>query len=122
VDKIQFFTIGAGGGYAYTLLINKHFFVMGSLIANLDLDFSTEHTGISLNKKTAISPSFIYKAATGYNWSDWNISANWAANTLWIKGASSSKSYTIPTGNYRFILAKRIDVKRKIATDNSVLK
>jgi hypothetical protein len=112
-NKMQFFTLGAGGGYAYTLVAAKHFFVTGSVIANLDIHFSTENFNGAQNKKTTVAPSFIYKAAVGYNSNDWNISANWAANTIWIKGASDARAYMIPTGNYRFILAKRIKLKRK---------
>ncbi|QEC67716.1 DUF4421 domain-containing protein [Panacibacter ginsenosidivorans] len=113
VDKMQFFTAGIGAGYAYTLVIEKHLFVMGSAIANIDINLSDEHNGNNQNKHTAVTPSFIYKAAVGYNSHDWVISANWAANTLWVNGESSARSYMIPTGNYRFILAKRIGIKRK---------
>lgn len=113
IDKMQFFTIGAGGGYAYTLVVKEHFFATASLIANLDINFSTEESNTARSKHTAVTPSFIYKAAIGYNHDSWIISANWAANALWVKGASSDKAYTVPTGNYRLILAKRISMKRK---------
>ncbi|CAN5814185.1 hypothetical protein BH10BAC2_BH10BAC2_26360 [soil metagenome] len=113
IDKMQFFTIGAGGGYAYTLVVKEHFFAMASLIANLDVNFSIEESSAMRNKNTAVTPSFIYKAAIGYNNDTWIVSANWAANDLWVKGASSDKAYAIPTGNYRLILAKRISMKRK---------
>lgn len=113
IDKMQFFTIGAGVGYAYTLVIQKHFYLMGSGIANLDVHFTSAFNKGVTQTKTAVGPSFIYKAAIGYNWKDWNLSANWAANALWINTANADRAYTIPTGNYRFILAKRIDVNRK---------
>jgi len=110
---MQFFTIGAGGGYAYTLVMGKHFFVMGSAIANLDVHFSSEHANGNSSNRTSVMPSINYKTAIGYNTDDWNITANWVANTLWVKGASPAKAYTIPTGNYRIMLAKRIGIKRK---------
>jgi len=113
INKMQFFTIGAGAGYAYTLVIQKHFYAMGSFIANLDLNLSTEHYEKKQFKKTVLRPSLIYKAAIGYNFGEWNLSANYAGNTLWIKTATASTGYNIPTANYRFILAKRIGTGRK---------
>ncbi|MBG9376186.1 DUF4421 family protein [Panacibacter sp. DH6] len=113
MDKMQFFTVGIGAGYAYTLVIQKHLYIMGSGIANLDVHFSSAFANGVTAAKTAVAPSFIYKAAIGYNWKDWNLSANLAANTLWINTATADRAYVVPTGNYRFILAKRIDVRRK---------
>lgn len=113
IDKMQFFTIGAGAGYAYTLVVQKHFYIMGSFIANMDVNFTNEHYGVEERKKTALHPSFIYKAAVGYNFDQWNISANFAGNTLWAKTLTASDPYKIPVGNYRIILAKRIGTVRK---------
>jgi len=113
IDKTQFFTIGAGAGYAYTLVIDEHFYAMGSLIANLDMHFTTDHYGKDELKKNSLQPSFIYKAAIGYNFKNWNISANFAGNTLWVKTASVGDVYKYPIGNYRFIVAKRISTSRK---------
>jgi hypothetical protein len=113
IDKTQFFTIGVGAGYAYTLVLAKHFYAMGSLITNLDLHFTMDHYGRDELKKNALQPSLIYKAAIGYNFNDWNISANFAGNTLWVKTPSVDQVYKYPIGNYRFIVAKRISANRK---------
>jgi hypothetical protein len=108
INRINFFSAGPGIGYAYTLVIQKHFYITGSLIANLDVDFSSEETINKKNNKVAVNPGAVYKAAIGYNSDSWNISANWAGNSLWINGASSAGNYFVPTGNYRFVLAKKI--------------
>lgn len=113
INKMQFFTAGAGIGYAYTLVLKEHFYAMGSLITNLDIHFSNEHNNNIQQKKTSVTPSFNYKTAIGYNSDDWSLSANWTANALMVKGRASSEAYLIPTGNYRVILAKRIGLKRK---------
>lgn len=113
IDKMQFFTIGAGAGYAYTLVIQKRFYLTGSFIANMDVNFATEHYGTEERKKTALHPSFIYKAAVGYNFDQWNVSANFAGNTLWIKTLTADDPYRVPIGNYRLIFAKRIGTNRK---------
>ncbi len=111
INQINFFRIGPGAGYAYTLVIARHFFITGSLVGNLDLSFTTEK-GINKNNKFSISPGTVYKAAVGYNSDSWNLSANWTGNGLWIKGASSAEKYFWPSGNYRFALAKKFDIKK----------
>jgi hypothetical protein len=112
INKLSFITTGFGGGYAYTLVL-QHFYLMGSAIVNMDVSFTNEHYKSVGNKKTSVNPSFIYKAAFGYQSESWNLSANWAANTIRVDGAASSHPYSIPTGNYRIILAKRLDIAGK---------
>ena len=112
INNTNFFRIGPGAGYAYTLVMARHFFITGSLIGNLDLSFTTENGTVKTNK-FALSPSAVYKAALGYNSADWNLSANWTGNALWIKGASASKSYFWPSGNYRLVVAKKFEMKGK---------
>jgi hypothetical protein len=113
INKLSFITTGLGGGYAYTLVLKQNFYLMGSAIVNMDVSFTNEHNKSVSNKKTSVNPSFIYKAAFGYQSDTWNFSANWAANTIRVDGAASSHPYSIPTGNYRIILAKRLDIAGK---------
>lgn len=112
INRINFFSVGPGVGYAYTLVIKNHFFVTGSMVAGFNLNFSSEEGVNDKKNKVAADPAVIYKAAIGYNSSTWNISANWAANSLWVRRASSSKEYSMPAGNYRIILSKKIVLKK----------
>src|SRR5258705_7254913 len=112
LSTINFFRIGPGAGYAYTLVIAKHFFITGSLIGNLDFSFTTEKA-VNKNNKFALSPTTVYKAAMGYNSRSWNVSANLTGNGLWIKGSASSKDYYWPNGNYRLVVSKKFDLKQK---------
>ncbi|MEP6512831.1 MAG: DUF4421 domain-containing protein, partial [Parafilimonas sp.] len=90
IDKINFFSIGPGIGYAYTLVIEKHLYIMASLIGNIDINFTTEEKekGSSKENKTSVNPAGIYKAAIGYNSRAWDVSANLAGNAMWFTGAS----------------------------------
>src|SRR4030095_15001347 len=88
INKINFFTVGPGVGYAYTLVIKKHFFVTASLIGSLGLNFSSEQKLNTQENRVAIDPATIYKASIGYNSNTWNISANWAGNAMWVQGIS----------------------------------
>lgn len=108
IDKITFFSIGPGLGYAYTLVIEKNFFITASAIGSLDLNFSAEETSGNKKNKTSIIPGGVYKGAIGYNSNTWSISANIIGNALYIGSESSSKEYFLPTGNIRFIVAKKL--------------
>lgn len=108
IDKINFISIGPGIGYAYTLVIEKNFFITGSAIAVVHVNFSTEEKNAVKDKKTSFKPGGIYKAAIGYNSSSWSISANVLGNALYVGSAASSKEYFLPTGTARFTIAKKI--------------
>ena len=111
VNQINFFSIGPGVGYAYTLVINKNFFITGSVTGGAHVNFSTEERTSDQHKKVSVLPSGIYKGAIGYNGNEWGISANIIGNALYVGSASSSKEYFIPTGGLRFIVTRRIGVK-----------
>ena len=111
INKINFFSIGPGIGYAYTLVIDKNFFITGSAIGSLDVNFSTEERTGDKKKKVSLIPGGVYKGAIGYNSSNWSISANITGNALYTGSASSSKEYFLPTGNLRLIVAKKLGLK-----------
>ncbi len=112
INKVNFFSIGVGGGYAYTVVIAKHFYITGSGIVNLNADFSTVQDMNDKANKTTLKPTAIYKAAVGYNSDSWDISATWAASDIWVKGDYFSNDFSIPTGNYRLIFSKKIALKK----------
>jgi hypothetical protein len=113
IDKIQFFSIGPGIGYAYTLVLGKHFFVTASAIASLNVNLSAESTGIIKNTVTKILPAGNYKAAIGYNSDSWCVSAYLIGNALYAGSAVSHKEYFLPTGNVSLMVAKKFGTKRK---------
>jgi hypothetical protein len=111
VDKINFFSIGPGIGYAYTLVISKNFYISASVIGIIDVNFSTEHQTGNKHKKVSVLPGGVYKGAIGYNSDKWSIAANITGDALYAGSASSSKEYFVPTGNVRLILARKIGLK-----------
>ena len=111
IKSIKIITVGPGIGYAYTLVLEKHFFITGSLIGNLDFNFTTEES-TTQNKKFSLKPGAVYKGAVGYNSNTWSLAANLTGNALLARGASSSKDYFLPVGNYRLTLAKKMMCKK----------
>jgi hypothetical protein len=116
-NNIHVFGFGPGIGYAYTLVAAKRIFIMGSVIGNLNLNFSgessTDSSGVSSSvSRTSVNPGGIFKAAIGYNGALWNISANWTGLLVDFPSASSEENFKIPAGNFRIILARRFTLKK----------
>lgn len=108
ISNLSFMAIGAGGGYAHTLVIDNHFFITASAIVNLDMTLTSED-GQNLSKagKTSVCPSIVAKAAIGYNSSTWAIGLNSLGTALWTKGNTSAKNYYMPTGQVRLIVSRK---------------
>ena len=113
INKIKFFSIGPAIGYAYTLVLSRHFFITGSAIASANLNISSEENGGKTKSKVKVLPGGNYKAALGYNSSSWSITAALMGNALYSGSAASHKEYFLPTGTVNFVVAKKIGGKRK---------
>ncbi len=114
ISNVNFMALGAGIGYAYTLVIAKHFFITASALANLDLTFSSEEgSSAGKQRKTSIGPSIVAKGGLGYNSSTWSVGVNALASTLWTKGSASAKNYYLPVGNFRLIVSRKFNVKKR---------
>jgi hypothetical protein len=113
IKEMRYISVGPGIGYAYTAVMDRHFFIMGSLIANLKVNIATEEHLSGDFKKTAIAPSGIYKAAIGYNSDTWSLVASASGNILMDKGPKTNQNYFYKSGQIRVALAKKFDLKKK---------
>ena len=112
VRQSWLFNMGPGVGYAYTLVIAKHWFASGSLTAGVAASWARESSiAAPIFRKFSVQPLTSYKAALGYNAERFSVSATWANNTLYAKG--SLGKYAVSAGNarlhfaYRFIAGKK---------------
>lgn len=121
ISNIRFLNIGPGIGYAYTLVVLQHFFITGSLAANLNLSFLKEAGPLTENNKIDLSTGFLYKAAAGFNSSHWNFSVNWVGNGIQVSARYPSNKYLLRTGNYRLIVAKKLMPGPKLKKRLSVI-
>ncbi|MEO7923371.1 MAG: DUF4421 domain-containing protein [Chitinophagaceae bacterium] len=112
ITNLNFMAIGAGVGYAYTLVMDQHFFITASAVGNLDLTFTSEDAGSVKKRKTSVGPSVVAKGAVGYNSADWSVSVNGLGSAFWTKGAASPKNYYLPTGSIRLAVSKKFNVKK----------
>jgi hypothetical protein len=116
IDRLHFFEIGPGVGYGYTLVIQEHFFVLGSATVNLAFRYSRERSGFTgkYEDRFDFTPNDIIHLGMGYNTDKWCLSALWISTRLNAKGETSGYRYGIATGNYRLIFAKRFKINRKV--------
>jgi hypothetical protein len=113
ISKVHFFEIGPGVGYAYCFVIQKYFFLLASATANLDFRFASENEAGHVAHKLDFTPNFLFYGGIGYNTQNWDISAKWLANDLYVKGAASGYRYSVAAGGYRLVFAKRLSLSRK---------
>lgn len=111
LKKLTYTTIGPGVGYAHTLVIDRHFFVTGSVVLNANVNFVSEE-GTNKEKKTSFNVGDVFKTAIGYNSPTWNFSANWLGHGLWIKGPSTNENYFFPSGQIRVVVAHKFNVHK----------
>lgn len=113
MTKLRYFTFGPGAGYAYTVVIEKHFYLMLSLIGNLKVNMVTENFGSGDLKNISIAPSAILKTGIGYNSDNLSFGANLTGNGLWVKGKSNNNNYYMRSGMFRVQVAKKFDTRKK---------
>lgn len=113
VKRFRFFNIGPGGGYAYTFVYKKNWFVTGSLTVNIPIDFVKESTHTEEKDKISFSPNFMARLAIGYNSRRWVYSATVVNSMVTADGSYQEGMYRISTGNYRLTAARRFTLNRK---------
>ncbi len=112
IRKLHLFEIGPGAGYAYTLVIHKRFFFMGSFNTALNFSYSRE-IGADKSTKLGIWANYFFRLGTGYNSNKWNASFSWLGSHITTEGKSSLYKYMYTTGGYRLVYARRFAVNRE---------
>lgn len=97
---IRFFELGPNVGYAYTLVIAKHFFITASAAANLGVGYSTHHGKTGRYTQWGINPNYFLRGFAGYNSERWSINANYVHNNVQL-AENGGFSSAMMTGNYR---------------------
>ncbi|MEJ7736650.1 MAG: DUF4421 family protein [Chitinophagaceae bacterium] len=109
-NKISFLNVGPGIGYAYTLVLQKNYFISGSVIGNADLNIVTEDEAQGNNSKTNIGFSGVYKGAIGYNSGTWSVAGTVSGILLSSKAVYSSKNYLYNTGIFRISIGRKFNM------------
>lgn len=114
IHKLHVFEIGPGAGYAYTFVFEKHYFLLASVNANINLRMSREiGNGIS-SDKIGLSPSTIIRLGAGYNTSRSGVSLVWFNSSASAEGKTSGYHYSMDMGSYRLVYVRRIAVGHRM--------
>jgi len=112
--RMNFFEGGINGGYGYTVVIKKHFFIHATLCVSLDYGTTSYYGDTITNESTGFGSNSILRTALGYN------SDKWIANFLFTTtkvGFNTDDRYqdvAFNTGNFRLIVAKRFMPGKKL--------
>ena len=114
VHKLHLFEFGPGIGYAYTLVVKEHFFLLGSANVDFNVHYAREIGNGITDDKIGFTPNFIFRIGTGYNLSRWGVNLTWMWSSINTIGKFSDYHYNVTTGNYRLIYFRRIALNRRM--------
>jgi len=115
VRRLDFIKLGPGIGYAYTLVIQKNFFLTGSLCASATLDYSYQQGAKEKAEKFDVNKDFIYRIVAGYDKNNWNVNLALVGNQLTVTSATTKDKYLLSSGNFRLTLAHRFAPGHKLS-------
>ncbi len=109
-DRLRFLKTGPAGGYAYTLVFCKHFYLTGSASIALNTGVYSLKSRDVKSDDIFIGLDFGLRLAAGYNTNRLNIGALFVEQSV-----QTEKNYRniVSTGNLRFIVAYRFNKKIK---------
>ncbi len=112
--KDFFWQVGPTIGYAYTIVIKKHFFVTGSFAESFNYGrrVTAEEYGERATSKFVANPS--YRIMTGYNTSGWAIALFYVNNRVNIPVAGNDYELAVSSAVLRLNFVYRFRSKGKL--------
>lgn len=109
LSQISYFEFGPSLGYAYTWVIQKHFFITASASSHLALGYTDmEYANQGQSLVWNIQPNFFLRGFAGYNSKKWSVNVNYVYNRINLNRINGNQS-SMMTGNYRLNFIHRID-------------
>jgi Domain of unknown function (DUF4421) len=99
LDRLWYIKLGPGIGYAYTVVIAKHFYLMGSITSTLSLSYFKEYAFTDSYEKFSLKPDFIFRSSVGYNSARFQTGLLWVHQSNYFDGELGNNS--VLTGNAR---------------------
>ncbi len=114
IKQLYFWQLGPNLGYAYTLVIKRHFFVTGSLTVSYDYGENTSFDQNGSYHESGFTPNTFIRIFTGYNSDVWALSIVYVNDTVNLATGGSATRATVNTGNIRVNLVRRFPIKKKL--------
>jgi hypothetical protein len=113
IRKFHLFEIGPGAGYAYTLVVKEHAFLMASFNVGLNFSYSRE-IGNDKGTKIGVWGDYTFRIGAGYNANKWNVGLSWLATRISSEGHTSLYKYIYNAGGYKLVYARRFAIGHKM--------
>ncbi len=122
IDRSNNFSLGPAFGYAYTVVIKKHYFIMGSLNGSGTIGFTRfiihendekVKSGVVFGLRSEILVS------AGYNSEKWYFGLSFVNMSVTNQSPLDECTINYDTGMFRFNLVRRIPTKKPIRLLNS---
>lgn len=112
-NKKQFdnFQFGVSGGYGYTWVIKKNYFVAGSMTVGVNV--GAERIDRFGKQKLEVYPNFFPRASAGYHAHDWSIGISVLTNSIAVQ-MSDDASTMLRSGTFQLTFVKRFNSHPKI--------
>jgi hypothetical protein len=123
-ERSNSFSTGPTIGYAYTFVIKRHFFIMGSINGSANIGFTQLllvdneekiKSGLVLGVRSDVLIS------SGYNSERWYFGFSYTNMSTVTQAPVSERSISYDTGMYRFNMVRRIATKKPIRILNPEL-
>lgn len=115
INHLSTFQFGPSAGYAYSLVIRKHFFIMLSINTSLLIASTSYELENGDNfSEWQFNPNFSTRAAMGYNSRTWYLGAQWVQNNTVVKSLDETVLGTFGIGNVRLNYVKRFVMGPKL--------
>jgi len=100
-QRLGFFEVGPNIGYAYTLVVHKHFYISGSVAASIVFGSNKISSELNDTRSNGISSNSFYRAFAGYNGPRWATGVSWVNSQINIASTNASIRTVVHTGNVR---------------------
>lgn len=105
------FQLGASGGYGYTWVIKKHFFVAGSITVGINV--GADRIDRFGKQRLEVYPTFFPRGSAGYHADTWSIGVSALTNGIAVQ-ISDEASTLLNSGTLQLTFVKRFDTHPKI--------
>ncbi|CAN5443380.1 hypothetical protein BH10BAC4_BH10BAC4_07730 [soil metagenome] len=107
-SNIDFFEAGINVGYAYTLVIRRHFFATGSVAASIDYSSTTMRYSDGSHVVSGASPNTFFRFVTGYSREKWAVQLIYINNG--VRLGDGIRTAALNTGNLRLSYVHRFQL------------
>lgn len=107
-DNFQF---GVNGGYGYTWVIKKHYFISGSMTVGVNI--GADRIDKFGKQRLEVYPALFPRGSAGYHADSWSIGVSALANRVAVQ-MSDESSTMLNSGTFQLTFVKRFNTHPKI--------